>query len=293
DERISLRPVEDHPAAVEGAPGVDLLLYDDPPQAWRAMQRGGLDVMTMLPPRAWGDAAEAFERVERGGDDYAALVVPSSRPELAEDPRLARALSMAIDRRAIIDEHCDGGARPAAGLVPPVVSDAVDRCRATCRFDPAWARQLLEQAGGLPEGGIELWVDADSQHEPWVRAIGRQWREHLRLGPEDVRVRRLPHSAWVSHVQDRRATGLYPIGWRMDVPTAAEYLRELHAPGGLFNLDGFSEAEVGTRLSRVGRAGSAAQARLLLRRIETDVLAAMHHVPLWVRTHRAVHTPRV
>lgn len=294
DERISLRPVEGHPALPEeGAPGVDLLLYDDNRAAWDALERGGLDVATRLPPGTWDRAADRYGRVERGGDGYAALVVPSSVPALSEDPRLARALSMAIDREAIIEEHLDGAARPATGLVPPVVSDAVDRCRAICRFDPGWARQLLTAVGGLPEGGIELWVDGDGQHEPWVRAIARQWREHLRLGPQEVRVRRLSHSAWVSHVQDRRAGGMYPIGWRMDVPTAEEYLRELHAPGGLFNLDGFAEAEVGARLAQVGRAPSTADARLLLRRIERDVLASMHHVPLWVRTHRAVHGPRV
>lgn len=293
DERISLRPVADHPAVAEDTPGVDMLLYDDGQAAWDALRRGRLDVATRLPPGAWDAAAETHERVERGGDGYAGLVVPAYLTELAEDSRLARALSMAIDREALIEEHLDGAARPATGLVPPVVSDGVDRCRWTCRFDLAWARRLFAEAGGLPDGGIELWVDGDGEHEAWVRAIARQWRQHLRLGSQDVRVRRLSHSAWVSHVQDRRAGGMYPIGWRMDVPTAEEYLRELHAPGGLFNLDGFSEAEVGARLAQVGRAGSAADARLLLRRIEVDVLATMHHVPLWVRTHRAVHDSRV
>lgn len=292
DERISLRVVEDHPVAPEGLVGVDVLLYPDLEAAWQAMVEGRLDVATELPPARLPTAREQFRRVVRDGDDIEALVVPSYLPAVADDDRLAVALSRAIDRQAVIDAHLAGQARPARGLVPPAVSDEADRCGRRCRFDPEAARALLAETG-LPPGGLELWFDRDGTTEGWVRAIADQWRRHLRLEPGQVRVRSLPHTSWVAHLQDRRIFGLYPVGWSMDVASPGEYLRELHGPGGLFNFDRYGSPEVVEELRRAMTARSERQARLAYRRMEQQILADMHHIPLWTRTHTAFHTERV
>ncbi len=145
---------------------------------------------------------------------------------------------------------------------------------------------------GLPEGGIELWFDRDSTQEPWVRAIARGWREHLDLDQHQVRVRSLPHTMWVSHLQDQRIGGLYPIGWSMDVASPLEYLEELHGPSGLFNFDRYVGADVGPRLAQAAAADTDREVRLALRGLEQDILEDMHHIPLWTLTHEAFHTVR-
>jgi oligopeptide transport system substrate-binding protein len=292
EERISLRAVPEHPAGTPGVEGVDVLMYDDLEQAWQALAEGRLDIATGLPASRRDDAREGFELVRRDGDDYEALVVPSYLGRLADDPRLAQALSMAIDRQRIIDRNLGGAALSAHGLVPPAVADDVDRCGDTCRFAPARARRLLREVG-VPPGGIQLWFDRAGGQEPWVRAIASQWRDHLRLDPEQVRVRSLPHTSWVAHLQDQRVPGLYPTGWSTDVRSPREYLEELHGPGGLFNFDRYSGADVGPRLRSARQAETSEGAALELQELERGLLADMHHVPLWVRTHEVVHAPRV
>lgn len=290
-ERISLRAHDDYAGTPPEAEGIDLVLYDDGEDAWQDMVDGRLDVLDALPPPRRDQAREALQRVTRHGDDLQALVVPSRQPDL-DDDRLAVALSKAIDRRGLIRQHLDNTARPARGLVPPVVSDETDRCGHRCRFDPEAAREWLDRVG-MPQGGIELWFDRDSTQEPWVRAIARQWREHLGLEDHQVRVRSLPHTMWVSHLQDQRIGGLYPIGWSMDVASPLEYLEELHGPNGLFNFDRYVGAEVGARLAQAAAARTDREARLGMRRLEQDILEDMHHIPLWVLTHEVFHTVRV
>ena len=292
ERRIALRAVEDHPGGSPAVAGVDVLLFDDLATAWQALQSGILDVATALPPAHRDEVIRAYARSIRDGDDYEALVVPSYRPALAEDDRLARAISMAIDRETLIEEQLDGAARPARGLVPPAVSDEADRCGRTCRFDPAAARRLLAQVG-LPPDGLELWFDRSAGHEGWVRAIAQQLRGNLQLEPSQVRVRSLDHTSWLSHLQDRRVGGLYPTGWSMDVPSAEEYLEALHGPAGLFNFDGYTGVDAGAQLAAAASAPTDRESRLLLRRLEQDLIDDMHHVPLWVRTHEAVYTGRV
>lgn len=290
-ERISLRVHDDYAGTPPAADGVDVLLYDDGERAWEELVAGRLDVVDTLPPPRRDQARRDLQHVARDGDDVQHLVVPAHRSELS-DTRLALALSKALDRDAVIEQHLDGAARPARGLVPSVVWDEVDRCRHRCRFEPDEARRILDRVG-LPPGGIELWFDRDAGQGPWVRAIARQWRAHLDLDDQQVRVRSLPHTMWVSHLQDQRVRGLYPVGWSMDVASPGEYLRELHGPSGLFNFDRYVGADVGARLARAAAARTEDDALLDLHELELDILEDMHHIPLWTRTHEAFHTLRV
>lgn len=290
-ERISLRAHEDYPGTPPAAEGVDLLLYEDGATAWEELVAGRLDVVDALPPPLRDRARRDLGHVVRNGDDVQHLVVPALRSDLS-NTRLALALSKAIDREQVIAEHLEGPARPARGLMPAVVSNEVDRCGDRCRFDPAEARRILGRVG-LPSGGIELWFDRDTEHEAWVRAIARQWRQHLELDAQQVRVRSLPHTRWVSHLQDQRLPGLYPVGWSMDVASPREYLRELFAPGGLFNFDRYVGEDVGVRLAQAGAADTEAEARRTLYNLEQSLLADMHHIPLWTLSHEVFHTRRV
>lgn len=290
-ERISLRAHEDHAGTVPSAERIDLVLHDDAEEAWRDLAAGGLDVADALPPARRAAAREEFPRVTREGDDVQALVVPTHRPELQDD-RLALALSKAINRPALIERQLYHAARPARGLVPSAVSDETNRCGHRCSFDPDEARDLLARTE-FPAGGIELWFDRGATQEAWVRGIARQWRAHLGLDDHQVRVRSLPHTMWVSHLQDQRIGGLHPIGWSMDVASPLEYLRQLHGPGGLFNFDRYAGAEAGARLAEAAGARTEREAMAALRRLERDIMDDMHHIPLWTLTHEAFHTTRV
>jgi peptide/nickel transport system substrate-binding protein len=71
------------------------------------------------------------------------------------DARVRRAISMAINRQAIVDRVMEGVAEPAAQIMPPFAFGA-SRTLQPVPFDPEGARRLLAEAG-YPDGfGITL-----------------------------------------------------------------------------------------------------------------------------------------
>jgi peptide/nickel transport system substrate-binding protein len=114
---------------------------------------GGIDVMENIPERAAGRVAEDGRlRVLRAPDlSYTFICWNIARP-LFSDTRVRRALTMAIDREAIIAGLLPGTGRPSAG---PILSSmwAHDPELRPLAFDPEGARRLLEQAGWLDRDG--------------------------------------------------------------------------------------------------------------------------------------------
>lgn len=291
DQLIALRAFEDYLGPPPRAEGVDVRLYNDGAAAWEALGEDRLDVLSSIPPGLRADARDELRAVRRAGSQLDVMVVPAYREGLA-DPRLALALSRAINRTAIVANRLEGLARPAPGLLPAVVTDAGDRCGDVCRFDPESARSLLREVG-LPENGIEIWYDRDGDQGDWVPALANQWRRHLELEPEQVRLHGLQHAQWVAHVEGRRVRGVYPLGWRMDVASADEYLRELHAPNGLFNFDRHEDPQVPRQLQAATTAATDAGGQAVLLELEQELLADLHHIPLWTRVHEVFHNDRV
>jgi peptide/nickel transport system substrate-binding protein len=117
---------------------------------------GGIDVMENVPPRALPRIeATGRLRVERVPDlSYTFICWNTARP-LFSDPRVRRALTMAIDRRAILEALLPETGRPSSG---PVLSYfwAHDEEARQPPFDPGAAKRLLREAGWRPrdEDGV-------------------------------------------------------------------------------------------------------------------------------------------
>ena len=84
-------------------------------------------------------------------------------PNALRDPRVRQALSLALDRRAIVARVMDGEGTPAGQLVPEGYFGFVPSL-ATPAFDAAGARRLLAEAG-LPNG-FQLTLHATNDRYP-------------------------------------------------------------------------------------------------------------------------------
>src|SRR5699024_8145653 len=102
--------------------------------------------------------------------------MPMYQQEFA-DVDVRRALSMAMDREAIIDNIFDGAMTPATSIIPPVLPMAREDACEYCQFDPEAAADLYEEAGGPSE--LTMYTDTGIGHDDYVEAIANQWQETL------------------------------------------------------------------------------------------------------------------
>lgn len=128
------------------------------------------------------------------------FLLNAAKGPLAE-ARLRRALSLAIDREALVAEVLGGAGRPLAGFVSPHHFGAVPEARAAC--DPAEARRLLTEAGH--GDGLTLAADCPTslpdEAEALTAALGRQLaRVGVRLEPHIVADR----TRYAEQVRDKK-----------------------------------------------------------------------------------------
>jgi len=102
------------------------------------------------------------------------------------DPRVRRALALAIDRQTIVDRVVKGGHEAATRFVPAALreqtSSASSLREAEHRFDPDAGRKLLAAAGipakDFPKLELTAW---SSSQAPVLEAVQQMWKRELGL----------------------------------------------------------------------------------------------------------------
>ena len=123
---------------------------------------------------------------ERGGDDFCQddyyvtifYRLNTSRAPL-NDARVRRALSLAVDREALVRDVVCGGGQPCFGFTP---DGAGYKTPHGVEFNPEKARSLLAQAGfpggkGFPR--LELMTTSREVQKTMAEAIQGMWKKHL------------------------------------------------------------------------------------------------------------------
>ncbi len=214
----------------------------DPAASLAEFQAGNLDVANV--------SSSDMERV-RSNDKLSALLtsVPylctyaygfNTKAKPVDDPRLRRALSMAVDRKALPEGIASFGREPALwfsrpGLVAaPAPKDYGDL---GIKFDAEGARKLLDEylkEKNTTADKLDLTVTfiASAGNQKIAEAIQGQWKTNLGL---TVKVASKEQRAFYSSVLSKDAPAIWYLGWCMDYPDANNFAREVVAVGGVDN----------------------------------------------------------
>jgi peptide/nickel transport system substrate-binding protein len=123
-----------------------------------------------------------------------------------KDVRVRKALSLAINREAIVDRVMEGAAVTAANLLPPNFEGTSQRLKPT-RFDPDQARRLLAEAG-YPDG-FQISLHATNDRYPGdakvAQALGQMW---TRIGIE-TRVEATPRAIFFPEAAKQAYSVMY------------------------------------------------------------------------------------
>jgi oligopeptide transport system substrate-binding protein len=202
---------------------VDLLTIANPATAFNLYEAGHADVIwdrNLVP-------AELLDLLRNRPDchrfDFLAVYFVRFNTTRAplDDPRVRRALSLAIDRRRIVERITRGGEQPAAGLVPP--GTANHQIVQAVEFDLGTARRLLAEAGHPGGAGLRplrylYWTagaGTGQEHAKIAVELKTMWEQGLGLRVElDNREKRvfiaaqrgldydLSQSSWVGDYDD-------------------------------------------------------------------------------------------
>lgn len=269
-------------------------IYDKIDTAYLDMQAGELDVLNAVPAAKFKDAVDKYgdRMIRQPNSEFQYLALPYYVPAL-NNPKLRKALSMSIDREAIIDALFNSQYVPAKGVISPVVPGSrPDACKESCTYNPAKAKQLLAEAGGWPAGKkLELWCNAGRGHEKWLQAVGDQIRRNLGI---DYELRcDLQLSQYLAKLDNDEVTGPFRLTWLMDYPSPENYIKPMYVPHGPGNFSRYDNPKVSDLVRSADSADSLEASIPLYQQAEDTVLEDLPLIPLWFGVSSIVTSERV
>ena len=167
------------------------------------------------------------------------------------DARVRRALSMAIDRQALVDNVTKSGEVPAQwfsrpGLLAAPTLEAYPELG--IRYDAEGARELIAaymEEQGIADPGeikIELVYNANENEDKIALAIQQMWKEVLGI---DALITSQELAVYYKTVRSLETPQVYRLGWCQDYMDAANFLNDAVSSGGSANptVDGVAGGE--------------------------------------------------
>ena len=188
---------------------IDVIYYDDNNTKLMAFKHGDIDWCDLSPDllaqyKSDPDVKDLITMYETLGVHFVNLNLDS---ENLKDPKVREALSLAIDRQALIDNTLSGAGIPAGCWLAPQTPGHDDS--AVLEYDPEKAKQLLQEAGVS-----NLTLDCKvrkGQYEKYMTVVQSYWKEigvTMNLSVEDSGVW---SSDWADGNLEVTALGWYPL----------------------------------------------------------------------------------
>jgi oligopeptide transport system substrate-binding protein len=208
----------------------------------------------------------------------------TTRPGL-DNKRVRQALSLALNRRAIVEKITRGGQQPAAAFTPPGIDGYVPPT--VLNENLAQAKQLLVDAGhpggqGLPP--IEITINTSGNHRVIAEAVQQMWRQ---LGLQ-VEVNNMEMASLFAK---RRALDYSAMRaeWAADFADPKSFL-DVFRGGSSNNHTGWNNLAYDAALHAADRTADPVARHELLRQAEAVLLDELPIIPLYhFTTVRLVH----
>ncbi|WP_137179769.1 ABC transporter substrate-binding protein [Roseomonas sp. AR75] len=280
-QRVSFRFVTNNTARVSAILAGDLDLIEQVPTADEARLRR--DARIAIASVASNRVMYLHPDQDRERTPFATARDGSAIPNPLRDARVRRALSLAVDRAALVARVMDGAGTPAGQFVPEGYFGHVPALTAPAA-DPAAARRLLAEAG-LPDG-FALTLHASNDRYPndekVAQALAQMW---TRAGmPTQVVVQ--PGSVFFTRASARDYT-LIMGGAAAETGEASSVLRPLLATfdpsrgDGSGNRGRYSNPEFDRLLRQALSTVGDARREALLRQATEVAIADMGVIPLF------------
>ncbi|UED84361.1 peptide ABC transporter substrate-binding protein [Streptomyces profundus] len=282
--------------------GVELRVYTDNNTAYTDLQAGNLDLIDDVPASQLKNARSDL------GDRYinqpAGIIQTVSFP-LYDDAwsgddgvKLRQGLSMAINREEITQRIFQDTRTPASDFTSPVLGDAggfqEGLCGEVCEYHPDRAKELIDEAGGLPGGRVTLSSNVDTgSHRQWLDAVCNSVNNALE-SENACTVNPVPTFAdFRNQISNREMTGMFRTGWQMDYPLIQNFLQPLYYTDASSNDGGYSSEEFDALVDEANSADNEDDSVSLFQDAEQVLVDDLPAIPLWYQNGTAGYSERL
>jgi oligopeptide transport system substrate-binding protein len=211
-----------------------------------------------------------------------------TRPPL-NDKRVRQALSMAIDRKSIVENVTRAGQLPAYNLTPP--DTAGYNCEAKTSESVEKARKLLAEAG-FPDGKnfpkFELLFNTLESHRAIAEAIQQMWKKNLNI---EVTLR---NEEWKVYLDSMNRMDYFIVrgGWGGDYVDPNTFL-DLMMTGGGNNETGWGSPEYDRLIKEAGSTRDQAKRFAAFQKAEAILMDDLPIIPIYFYTRPRLIRPSV
>lgn len=204
-----------------------------------------------------------------------------------DDPRVRRALSLAVDRAAIVEHVARGGQKPTSDVVPPGLAGYPGLKSPT--YDPERARALLAEAG-FPGGEgwptVTLIYNTSEAHKQISEAVQQMWKKNL-----GVRIE-IQNLEWKVYLKTLKSGDyqLARLGWTGDYADPYTFLEIFTRHSGN-NYGGWSNVQYERFLDAANQSTDAAARMALLMKAEAKLAEHSPVIPLYIYTRSFMAKP--
>jgi oligopeptide transport system substrate-binding protein len=263
--------------------------------ALRLFEAGGADVTTDFPSsrleRLRKERPNEVRVAAYRGAYYFAF---NTRKPPFDDPKIRRALSLAVEREWIATKLLATGVQPAWGVIPVGLTslgsyrpDFADWSRARRLAE---AKALLLSAGYGPARPLifEMRFNSDVDHRRIAVALAAMWQ------PLGVEARLLNSESALHFASLRRGEfGLARSGWIGDLSAPENFLAVHSSDGGLVNYSGFADARYDRALDGAQAISEPNARALAMRRAEVRLVEESPILPIYYYVSKSLVGRRV
>jgi peptide/nickel transport system substrate-binding protein/oligopeptide transport system substrate-binding protein len=291
-ETIVLERFEDYYGRPAFLDGVKFKIIDSEQTAFLQFQGGALDYAS-IPGGQISVVAKQFKNTAIVGEPLLVLNFYGfnlREKVFAENVKLRRAISYAVNRGVIANEIYEGAFVPAGGIVPSGISD-YKKPKNAFTYSPAKARKLLKEAGhpggkGVPK--LTLIYGAGRGHDGPAQVM----QENLRQLGVRLELKALERDAFFKALMSGKMS-MFAGSWQGDYPSRDAFLYSLfHSESG-DNMVGYANKKVDKLLVEARRAEKERDRRKLYDQAEELILQDTPIVPVTFVGTSVVHAAKV